>query len=110
MLEGRKVVSGISVLSESYIIPFKMYAWLDLKRRKEAGEHVNERDYRKHRNDVFRLLQIVVPDEKITVRGLVKESVEQFLSVIEDEPINVEQLGLMISQEDAISILRKKYL
>lgn len=109
MIEGRKVVSGISVLSESYIIPFKMYAWLDLKRRKSVGEHVNDRDYKKHKNDVFRLLQIVNTDEKIKVKGLVKKSLETFLLAMEQESIRVDQLGLMISKEEAIEMLRRMY-
>lgn len=110
MLEGRKIVAGVSVLAESYIIPFKMYAWLDLKRRKEAGEHVNERDYKKHKNDVFRLLQIVNTDEKVNVSGLVRESVEKFLFEIEKEQIRVEQLGLMITKEEAMELLKSIYL
>ena len=110
MLAGRKIVAGVSVLAENYLIPFKMYAWLDLKRRKEVGEHVNERDYKKHKNDVFRLLQIVNPDEKVRISGLVRESVERFLFEVEKEPIRVEQLGLMVTKEEAVEILRKIYL
>lgn len=110
MMEGRKIVAGVSVLAESYIIPFKMYAWLDLKRRKEVGEHVNERDYKKHKNDVFRLLQIMNPDEKVSVSGLVRESVENFLGEIEKEQIRVEQLGFMITKEEAIELLKSIYL
>ena len=110
MLEGRKIVAGVSVLAVNYIIPFKMYAWLDLKRRKEAGEHVNERDYKKHKNDVFRLLQITNPDEKVSVSGLVRESVENFLGEIEKEQIRVEQLGLMITKEEAMELLKSIYL
>ena len=110
MLEGRKIVAGVSVLAESYIIPFKMNAWLDLKRRKEAGEHVNERDYKKHKNDVFRLLQIMNPDEKVSVSGLVRGSVENFLGEIEKEQIRVEQLGLMITKEEAMELLKRIYL
>lgn len=110
MLEGRKIIAGVSVLAENYIIPFKMYAWLDLKHRKEAGEHVNERDYKKHKNDVFRLLQITNPDEKVSVSGLVRESVERFLGEIENEQIRVEQLGLMITKEEAMELLKSIYL
>jgi len=110
MLEGKKIVAGVSVLAENYIIPFKMYAWLDLKRRKEAGEHVNERDYKKHKNDVFRLLQIVNPDDKVSVNGLVRESVERFLDEIGEEPIRVDQLGLMITKEEAIEMMRGIYI
>lgn len=110
MLEGRKIIAGVSVLAENYIIPFKMYAWLDLKRRKEDGEHVNERDFKKHKNDVFRLLQIVNTDEKVSVSGLVRESVERFLGEIENEQIRVEQLGLMITKEEAMELLKSIYL
>lgn len=110
MLEGRKIVAGVSVLAENYIIPFKMYAWLDLKRRKEAGEHVNERDYKKHKNDAFRLLQIVNTDEKVSGSGLVRESVERFLGEIEKEQIRVEQFGLMITKEEAMELLKSIYL
>ena len=105
-----KIVDGVSVLAESYIIPFKMYAWLDLKRRKEAGEHVNERDYKKHKNDVFRLLQIVNTDEKVSVGGLVRESVKIFLEEIAKEQIRVEQLGIMITKEEAMVLLKNMYL
>ena len=49
MLAGRKTVNGICILDADYLIPFKMYAWLDLKDRKARGEHVNEKDLRKHK-------------------------------------------------------------
>lgn len=110
MLKGRRVVDGISVLGADYIIPFKMYAWVDLKRRKSKGEHVNERDYKKHKNDVFRLLQIVDPEVNIETEGLVRESIEAFLTEVISEPVRTEQLGLQISMEDALEILRSKYL
>ena len=110
MLKGRRVVDGISVLGADYIIPFKMYAWIDLKRRKSNGEHVNERDYKKHKNDVFRLLQIVDPEVNIETEGLVRESIEEFLTEVLSEPVRTEQLGLQISMEEALVILRSKYL
>ncbi|MCR5772688.1 MAG: hypothetical protein K6G87_15820 [Butyrivibrio sp.] len=110
MLKGRRVVDGISVLGADYIIPFKMYAWVDLKRRKSKGEHVNERDYKKHKNDVFRLLQIVDPEVNIETEGLVRESIEEFLTEVLSEPVRTEQLGLQISMEEALVILRSKYL
>lgn len=76
MLHGRQVVGDICVLSAGYLIPFKMYAWLDLSRTKAAGKHVNSSDLKKHKNDVFRLLQIVTAGTKILTDGMVKEAVE----------------------------------
>jgi len=110
MMKGRRIVSGISVLSAAYIIPFKMYAWLNLKQRKLSGEHVNERDYKKHKNDVFRLLQIINFEEKISVKGMVKDSVVNFLEDINNEPINIHQLGLTITKEEALNMLFDIYL
>ena len=78
MLAGRKTVNGICILDADYLIPFKMYAWLDLKDRKARGEHVNEKDLRKHKYDVFRLLQIADRSKQVPITGLVKEKQKGF--------------------------------
>ncbi len=110
MMKGRRMANGVSVLSAEYLIPFKMYAWIDIKRRKESGTHANTRDYKKHKNDVFRLLRIVNPDETIKSDGAVKKGIEDFLTEIVEEPVDTEQLGLLISFEEALDILRRMYL
>ncbi|MBQ8919692.1 MAG: hypothetical protein IJ056_06280 [Acidaminococcaceae bacterium] len=60
LLRGRDVIDGISVLEPSWLIPFKAKAWLDLNRRRDAGEHVDERDLKKHRNDIIRIASELV--------------------------------------------------
>lgn len=109
MLLGRRIVNDISVLGAEYLIPFKMYAWLDLKQRKIKGEHVNERDYKKHKNDVFRLLQIVDMDSKVATEGLVRESIATFLDIILEEPVRLDQLGLSLTFQQAVDSLRSIY-
>lgn len=94
MLAGRRTVDGVSVLSAEYLILFKMKAWLDLRQRKADGAHVNERDLKKHRNDVFRLFPLVEPAAQITVDSTVKEDVEQFIHAMWDEPVDLLQLGI----------------
>ena len=61
MLVGRRTVDGISVLSAEHLILFKIKAWLDLAQKKTESLHVNERDLKKHKNDVFRLFALVDP-------------------------------------------------
>ncbi|MBQ3923567.1 MAG: hypothetical protein II707_09735 [Spirochaetales bacterium] len=109
MLEGRKVVNGISVLDAEHLIPFKMFAWLDLKTKKAAGEHVNDRDMRKHKYDVFRLLQIANRNLKIVAKGLVKEKIKQFLNEIPKEEIPFKQLGMLFDMNEAIKYLNDIY-
>ena len=110
MLEGRTEISNLSVLKAEYIIPFKMCAWLDLKQKKKAGEHVNDRDYKKHKNDVFRLIPIVDVNSRIQVRGKVKEAVDDFLNQIAYEAPRPEQLGLEISFAEAMDALKTIYI
>lgn len=58
---GRVQVDGITVLGTEYLIPFKAKAWLDLAERKARGEHIDSKNIRKHRNDVFRLTDLLDP-------------------------------------------------
>lgn len=55
MMTGRRTVDRISILTADYIIPFKLYAWLNLTKKKSIGEHVNSKDLKKQKYDVFRL-------------------------------------------------------
>ena len=41
MKSGRRVVGDISILGAEYIIPFKMYAWLNNRDLRSRGEKVN---------------------------------------------------------------------
>ena len=109
MLSGRKTISGVSVLDAEHIIPFKMYAWLDLKDKKQNGEHVNERDLKKHKYDVFRLLQIIDRSTTVDVHGFVKENIDRFMREIVMENIPFEQLGLPFELNEALNILRELY-
>ena len=94
MLNGRRTVEGISVLSAEYLIAFKAKAWLDLTARKHAGEHVNERDLKKHKNDVFRLFPIVDPQARIGVPPSVAVDLTQFITAMADEKIDLRAIGV----------------
>lgn len=109
MMEGRKVINDIGILDAEHIIPFKMFAWLDLKRRKAAGEHVNEKDLKKHKNDVFRLLQIVSVGTRVESTGLVKDSILRFLADIKSEDLRLREMGLPFIKEEAIELLQEIY-
>ena len=109
MMSGRKVVDGVGVLRAEHLIPFKMRAWLDLSRRKSEGEHVNSDDIKKHKNDVFRLMNIINPDEVIDTPETVKEDVRQFVIRMPEERINMKNIGLEMELEAALEILKNVY-
>lgn len=61
---GVTMVDEVPVLNITCLIPFKAKAYLDLKDRKLNGEHVDSKDIRKHKNDVFRLAQLITLDTR----------------------------------------------
>lgn len=109
MMNGRRIIDQVSVLSAEYIIPFKMYAWLNLKDQKTKGQHVNHHDLTKHKYDVFRLLQIIPVGTRIPSSGLVQETVHSFLSMIEDEELNLQNADIALNKEEGIKLLRQIY-
>lgn len=92
--QGRVLIDGVTVLDAAYLIPFKAKAWMDLTERRMTGEHVDGKDIKKHKNDVFRLTELIDPDDKITVPVGVYEDIQNFVVRMKDEPVDIKQLGL----------------
>ncbi|MBD5084807.1 MAG: hypothetical protein HDT33_07040 [Clostridiales bacterium] len=108
MLEGRKTVDGVSVLGAECLMLFKMKAWLDLRQKKADGAHVNERDLKKHKNDVFRLFPLVEPSAQVTISPVVETDVEQFIRAMRDETIDLGRLGLGgVSLEEILHTVKR---
>ena len=69
------MVDGIPVLSPTCLIPFKAKAWLDLKERKLNGEQVDSKNIKKHKNDVFRLAQLITVNTRQVLSSEIAEYV-----------------------------------
>ncbi len=110
LLQGRTVMDGISILDAEHIIPLKMKAWLDLKDKKAQGVHVNSRDIRKHRLDVFRLFQLVREDQRIVVPASVGDDIHNFISQMLDTDIRLSDIGISRSKESILEIYRNMYI
>lgn len=95
MKQGKTMVEGIAILDTAYLIPFKAKAWLDLSDRKEAGEHVDSKNIRKHKNDVFRLTELLDITQRIQTPFGVFEDIKTFIQKMRMEDINVKQLGIV---------------
>lgn len=107
---GCRTVDGLSVLDVPWLIPFKAKAWMDLREKKAEGIHVDSRDIRKHRNDVFRLTELLTGRERIAVTEPVWDDIQVFLNLLEEESVDLAQLGLLgRTKEDIIAELREIY-
>lgn len=109
MMQGRRIVEDVPVLDTVYLIPFKMFAWLNLCDQKARGEHVNEHDMKKHKYDVFRLLQIVETGTHLETTGHVQETIRNFLGKIQNENLRLEQIGIQFDQNEGIGMIRDIY-
>ena len=100
MMEGRIVVNGIPVLDSAYLIVFKMYAFMNLESEKKKGNFVKERDYKKHKYDVFRLLQIIDRNKKIFLVPEIKKMVNSFCDFMSQEEIPYNNLGILAGDKE----------
>ena len=100
--QGRETVAGVTILGAEYLIPFKAKAWMDLTDRKANGESVDGKNIRKHKNDVFRLTELIDPELHIRVPAGVYEDIQAFCNRMNDEDVNVKQLGLVGKTKEEI--------
>lgn len=92
---GRVQVDGITVLGTEYLIPFKAKAWLDLAERKARGEHIDSKNIRKHRNDVFRLTDLLDPKQRISTPDTILLDMKRFIMQMQEEQVELKQLGIV---------------
>lgn len=101
---GRIRVAGVTVLDAPYLIPFKAKAWLDLSDRKAAGELVDGRNIRKHKNDVFRLTELLDRNQGLLpyLPDTIKADMRDFAKRMIPEPVDLKQLGIYDRTKEAI--------
>lgn len=94
LMDGQTVIDGIPVLKSTCLIPFKAKAWLDLNERKALGEHVDSKNIRKHKNDVFRLAQLLMADTRQSLSPEIAEDMKRFLTAMESEDVDLRSIGV----------------
>lgn len=85
---------GLSWVNERVLIPLKMKAWLDLRERRAAGHTVDEKDIRKHFNDVLRLSRILPLDARVPLPEAVGADVATFVGAARSQPDHTASLKL----------------
>lgn len=105
-----RTLDGIPLLGEAAIIPFKARAWVDLSARRDAGEQIDERDVKKHRNDVARLLQLLPADARFTLPERVRADMEKFVVGLDAaEEFDPRQFKVEMTRDVVIERLKSAY-
>jgi hypothetical protein len=103
-------LAGLPLLHEAAVIPFKARAFLDLSRRKAAGEKVDGGDVKKHRNDVFRLLQLLPAERALDLPETIRADMRDFIEAVSgDDTFKPSTLDLKLTREDALARLSVAY-
>ena len=104
-------IDSVQVVTEVCLVPLKAKAWLDLKRRRDAGEKVDSKAIKKHKNDIFRLFQIFSPELRVNLPDTVSQDMQQYLDAIsEDTGLSLKPFGLAgLGVLDVVGTLRKVY-
>jgi hypothetical protein len=107
---GTTVVDGVSVLNAATLIPFKAFAYLNLSKTKDEGGRVDQRDIAKHRNDVFRLLQLLAAGSVIALPDRIKTDLATFAERVAADPtFTPKDFGLRPPGAEQIARLREAY-
>lgn len=94
ILAGRVFADGLPVVDAAHLVPLKARAWLDLTQREKAGETIDSKTIKKHKNDVFRLFQILDPDADPGAPDPVKAHLREFLDRMKTEDVDFKALGI----------------
>jgi hypothetical protein len=97
LVKGKRKIDGYSVLDIETVILFKIKAWLDMKEKKANGEHVDSKNIKKHKNDVFRLLANVTPSCRAEIAEEIQDDVKQFIELINDDRPDLKNLAIRIT-------------
>ncbi len=96
LINGKIIADGFSVLNIETLILFKIKAWLDLKSRKLEDVRVNGKNIKKHKNDIFRLLEQVSPSSTMKIHSSIERDVKEFLRLIQDDKPDLKTLVLEV--------------
>ena len=106
----KRELDGVTIVDETLLIPFKARAVLDLIARSEEGANVDRRDIRKHRNDVFRLAQLLPEDARIALPDPVRRDLRAFVDMARaDQSLDPRAFGVPFTRDEAADLLRTVY-
>ncbi len=83
---------GIPIATQPVLICLKARAFLEMSRRKQAGDKIDSDEIRKHKNDVFRLAVTFTGTEEIVLPDSILSDLRAFVELMKQDPPNVKDI------------------
>lgn len=110
IMDQKRELGNIILAPAPCLISLKIRAWLDLNKRRENNEQVDSNDIKKHKNDIFRLSQLLTSQPITNIPDSIIQDIKEFVTQIREEEVNFEQLGIMgTTRTDILDLLSKVY-
>lgn len=110
IMDQKIELEGVVIADEKCIIPLKARAWIDNKERKENGENVQSGDIKKHKNDIYKLSQLLTNQPLEDVPEAIKSDINRFVDETTDDDAFLKTLGISdLSMDQIKGVLMKVY-
>lgn len=107
---GVEEIDGFPVLSLDYLPVFKMHAWANLSDDRASGKPVHSDEINKHRRDVLRLCSLFEPGRRVALPDSIREEIQRFIDERPWDDNMMRNLGLGITADDMVEVIRSAYL
>jgi hypothetical protein len=84
LMDHSTIEDGVHRANTEALICMKARAFLDLSERKARGDEINEKNIRKHKSDVFRLVVLLTEEDTFKLPGNIEKDMQAFTDVVTD--------------------------
>ena len=93
ILKQSDTVDNLRLAMVEALLCIKAKAFLDLRARKMEGAYINEKDIRKHKNDVIRLTALLREGISLTLPESIRKDMNAFVAILKDDPPDINAIG-----------------
>lgn len=84
-IEHSSYKDNVHYANTEALICLKAFAYLDNKKRKEEGEEISTRDIVKHKNDIFRMVFMLNPNDRFSLIEKLKYDLQLFADTVKND-------------------------
>ena len=111
-LEHSIIEDGIRLANIESLIVLKAKAFIDLSERKATGETIDEKNIRKHKNDVFRLVTMLTEMDSFALSSDIQNDIDDFCQKVSQslpDSAFFKTIGVPAKPDDVFSLLCRAF-